>query len=62
MIIGGGMAYTFKKTVYGMKIGNSLFDEEGSKIVEGLVEKAKKKNVELVFPVARHLVRASVGR
>lgn len=51
MIIGGGMAYTFKKVVYGMKIGNSLFDEEGAKIVEGLVSKAKEKNVELVFPV-----------
>ena len=51
MIIGGGMAYTFKKIVYGMKIGNSLFDEEGAKIVEGLVNKAKEKNVELVFPV-----------
>ncbi len=51
MIIGGGMAYTFKKVVYGMKIGNSLYDEEGAKIVEGLVKKAKEKNVELVFPV-----------
>ncbi len=51
MIIGGGMAYTFKKIVYGMSIGNSLFDEEGAKIVEGLVKKAKEKNVELVFPV-----------
>lgn len=51
MIIGGGMAYTFKKVVYGMKIGGSLFDEEGAKIVEGLVKKAKDKNVELVFPV-----------
>lgn len=51
MIIGGGMAYTFKKVVFGMKIGNSLFDEEGAKIVEGLVKKAKEKNVELVFPV-----------
>ncbi len=51
MIIGGGMAYTFKKVVYGMKIGASLFDEEGAKIVEGLVAKAKEKGVELVFPV-----------
>ncbi len=51
MIIGGGMAYTFKKVVYGMKIGNSLYDEEGAKIVEGLVKKAKEKNVELVFPI-----------
>lgn len=51
MIIGGGMAYTFKKVLYGMKIGKSLYDEAGAKIVEGLVQKAKEKNVELVFPV-----------
>jgi phosphoglycerate kinase len=51
MIIGGGMAYTFKKVVSGMQIGNSLFDAEGAKIVEGLVKKAKDKGVELVFPV-----------
>lgn len=51
MIIGGGMAYTFKKVLYGMKIGKSLYDEAGAKIVEGLVKKAKEKNVELVFPV-----------
>ncbi|KAG5361504.1 Phosphoglycerate kinase [Yarrowia sp. C11] len=51
LIIGGGMAFTFKKTLENVKIGNSLFDEEGSKIVAGLVEKAKKNNVKLVFPV-----------
>ncbi|KAI3643342.1 hypothetical protein MP228_012897 [Amoeboaphelidium protococcarum] len=51
MIIGGGMAFTFKKVVDGVAIGKSLFDEEGGKIVKKLVEKAKSKNVELVFPV-----------
>ncbi|CAB4386820.1 unnamed protein product [Rhizophagus irregularis] len=51
MIITGGMAFTFKKTLNGVKIGNSLFDEEGSKTVADLVEKAKKKGVKLVFPV-----------
>ncbi|HXS15581.1 MAG TPA: phosphoglycerate kinase, partial [Polyangiaceae bacterium] len=51
MIIGGGMAYTFKKVVNGMNIGKSLFDPEGAKIVEGIVQKAKAKNVELVFPI-----------
>jgi phosphoglycerate kinase len=50
MIIGGGMAYTFKKVCFGMQIGKSLFDAEGAKIVEGLVEKAKKANVTLHFP------------
>lgn len=51
MIIGGGMAYTFLKVTKGMKIGNSLFDEEGSKIVNDLMEKAKKNNVQIHLPV-----------
>ncbi len=50
MIIGGGMAYTFKKVVFGMEIGRSLYDEEGAKIVKDIVTKAAAKNVELVFP------------
>merc|ERR1711939_441431 len=44
-------AFTFKKTLENVKIGNSLFDEPGSKKVAELVEKAKKNNVELVLPV-----------
>lgn len=51
MIIGGGMAFTFKKTLESVKIGSSLFDEEGSKIVQSLVDKAKKNNVKIVLPV-----------
>ncbi len=51
LIIGGGMAYTFKKIIWGMEIGDSLFDPEGAKIVGELVEKAKSKGVKLVFPV-----------
>ncbi|KAJ1968413.1 phosphoglycerate kinase [Dispira parvispora] len=51
MIIGGGMAYTFRKTIDGMKIGNSLFDKGGSEIVGRLLEKAKKNNVEVILPV-----------
>lgn len=50
LIIGGGMAFTFKKTLNNMSIGSSLFDEDGAKIVGELVEKAKKNNVELVLP------------
>jgi len=50
LIVCGGMAFTFKKTLNGVKIGNSLFDEPGSLKVKELVEKAKKNNVELVFP------------
>jgi len=51
MIIGGGMAFTFLKVLNGMNIGSSLFDEEGAKIVDRLVEKAKAKNVKLHLPV-----------
>jgi len=51
LIICGGMAFTFKKTLEGVKIGNSLFDEAGSKTVKDLVEKAKKNNVKIVLPV-----------
>lgn len=51
LIICGGMAFTFKKTLENVKIGNSLFDEAGSKTVGDLVEKAKKNNVKLVLPV-----------
>jgi len=51
MIIGGGMAFTFLKVINNMAIGASLFDEEGAKIVQNLVEKAKKNNVQLHLPV-----------
>jgi len=51
IIIGGGMAYTFKKKIDGMAIGNSLYDEKGAEIVEELAAKAKEKGVELIFPV-----------
>ncbi|CAE7246024.1 pgk-1, partial [Symbiodinium microadriaticum] len=51
MIIGGGMAFTFIKVLHGMSIGNSLFDEEGAKIVPEIMEKAKAKGVEIVLPI-----------
>jgi phosphoglycerate kinase len=51
LIIGGGMAYTFKKVLHGMPIGASLYDPEGAKIIEELVAKAMARNVELIFPV-----------
>jgi len=51
LIICGGMAFTFKKTLDNMAIGNSLFDEAGSKKVKELVEKAKKNNVTITLPV-----------
>jgi phosphoglycerate kinase len=45
------MAFTFKKTLNNISIGDSLFDKDGAEKVASLVEKAKSKNVELVFPV-----------
>ncbi|CAK5279410.1 unnamed protein product, partial [Mycena citricolor] len=51
LIICGGMAFTFKKTLENVAIGNSLFDAAGSEKVAGLIEKAKKNNVKIVFPV-----------
>ncbi|SBT70997.1 phosphoglycerate kinase, putative [Plasmodium malariae] len=51
MIIGGGMAYTFKYVLNNMKIGKSLFDEAGSKIVGEIMQKAKNKNVQIILPV-----------
>jgi len=50
LIIAGGMAFTFKKVLYGVEIGSSLFDEGGAKIVKDIVEKAKTKGVKLHFP------------
>jgi phosphoglycerate kinase len=51
MIVGGGMAYTFKKVTAGMAIGASLFDADGAKIVEKLLAKAQARKVALHFPV-----------
>ncbi|MEI7798982.1 MAG: phosphoglycerate kinase, partial [Opitutaceae bacterium] len=51
IIIGGGMAYTFKKVTHGMEIGTSLFDADGAKLVPELVAQATARGVKLIFPV-----------
>ena len=51
LIICGGMAFTFKKTLDGVKIGNSLFDQAGSEKCAALMEKAKKNDIKVVLPV-----------
>lgn len=51
LIIGGGMAFTFKKVLTGMEIGNSLFDEEGAKIVPDIMKKAQEKGVKIHLPI-----------
>jgi len=51
MIIGGGMAFTFKHYVDNVKIGNSLLEKSSNELVHQVIEKAKKNGVKLVFPV-----------
>jgi len=51
IIIGGGMAFTFKKELEGMAIGDSLYDPEGAKIAKELFAKAKAKGVTITLPV-----------
>ncbi|MBR2979387.1 MAG: phosphoglycerate kinase [Myxococcaceae bacterium] len=51
IIIGGGMAFTFKKVLSGMAIGDSLFDEAGAALVPELMKKAADKGVKIHLPV-----------
>ena len=51
MIIGGGMAFTFNKVVHGTNIGKSLYDEEGAKLVNEIMAKAKERGVKIHLPV-----------
>jgi len=50
LIIGGGMTYTFIKAMGG-KIGNSLCETDKLDIAKAVIEKAKAKGVNLIFPV-----------
>ncbi|MEC8853634.1 MAG: phosphoglycerate kinase, partial [Bacteroidota bacterium] len=49
LIIGGGMAYTFAKSM-GANIGNSLVEDEKIGLAKQLIELAKRKGVNIVFP------------
>ena len=51
IIIGGGMAFTFKKVLNHMAIGNSLYDAEGAKLVPELMKKAQEKGKKIILPV-----------
>lgn len=51
MIIGGGMAFTFNKVLDKINIGKSLYDEEGAKIINDIMNKAKEKNVKIHLPL-----------
>lgn len=50
IIIGGGMAYTFKKIIDGMEIAESLFDPAGAAIVPELMSKAAARGVKIHLP------------
>lgn len=51
LIICGGMAFTFLKVCNNMEIGKSLYDANNEELVHRLMEKAKEKNVKVIFPV-----------
>lgn len=44
------MAYTFKKVLSNMKIGDSLFDKDGSGVVLRIMEAARVRGVTIHFP------------
>ncbi len=50
ILIGGGMTYTFLKSM-GYSIGTSLLEEEKLQLAKSLIEKAKENNVNLILPV-----------
>ncbi|OBX21663.1 MULTISPECIES: phosphoglycerate kinase [Bizionia] len=50
LIIGGGMTFTFIKA-QGGKIGNSLVEDDKLEFANTILEKAKRKNVEVHLPV-----------
>jgi len=50
LIIGGGMTYTFIKA-RGGKIGNSLCEDDKLDVARAVLEKARVKGVNLLFPV-----------
>jgi phosphoglycerate kinase len=61
IIIGGGMAFTFKKELEGMSIGDSLYDPEGAKIAKELFAKAKARGVIITLPVDFLCADAALG-
>ena len=51
MVIGGGMAATVMKEMYGINIGDSIYDEDGAKLVPEIVAKAMRNAVKLELPI-----------
>lgn len=51
IIIGGGMAYTFRKLVEGITLGKSLYKPEWEPIAQAALDKAKERGVKMLLPV-----------
>ena len=51
VIIGGGMAYTFRKLTQGITLGKSLYKPEWEPIAQAALDKAKERGVKLLIPV-----------
>ncbi len=51
IIIGGGMAYTFRKLVQGITLGKSLYKPEWEPIAQAALDKAKERGVKILIPV-----------
>ncbi len=50
LIIGGGMAYTFFKSM-GYNVGKSICEEDKLELAQSLIKKAQEKNVKLLLPI-----------
>ena len=50
LIIGGGMAYTFFKSM-GYNIGKSICEEDKLELAQSLIKKSEEKNVKLLLPI-----------
>lgn len=50
LIIGGGMAYTFFKSM-GYNVGKSICEEDKLELAQNLIKKAEEKNVKLLLPI-----------
>jgi len=50
IIIGGGMAYTFLKS-QGKEIGKSKLEQDKIGVAKDILEKAKRKNVQILLPI-----------
>lgn len=50
LIIGGGMAYTFFKSM-GYSVGKSICEEDKLELAQSLIKKAEEKNVKLLLPI-----------